>query len=128
MRMNDRAEDEVRRYLRAESPLPTASAEDWERLIRRIVSGAEPVLGLRRPRRSWREDLIALGRVGVPMALAAGMAALFLLNRFETAVSTEAAMPSTAFLSAMAGETSRETVLDLTLGEPSQGLLPSEGR
>ena len=126
MTMNDRRAGQLRRYLRAECPLPEMAPEDWERLTRRIVSAGGPVLRVRIPRRSWREELMLLGKISVPVALAAGAAALVLLSHLESAVSKEAAMPSTAFLSAMAGETTRETVLDMTLGDPGQTWLTSE--
>ena len=127
MTVNDHDAERVRRLLLAERQLPVYSNQDWEQLTRRIVDSAEPVLRTRRIRPSWREELVALGRIGVPVALAAGIIALVLLSRVERAATGEA-VPASAFLSALAGETSEETVLNLTLGETGQGLLLADRR
>lgn len=124
---NEREDAEVQARLREVAPLPDYSAEDWERLAGRVQRAAEPVFEARTRRPTWGDDMVRLSRFVIPMALAAGLAALFLLNRIETSANQDAA-PATAFLSAMAGETTRETVLDLTLGQSSQGLLLADGR
>jgi len=126
MTMSDRADESMRRYLQAESRLPEYTADQWEQLALRIGRAAEPLLKVRR-RPSWREELVAFGRYAVPMALAAGVAALVLINRIETVAEREA-VPATAFLSALAGDTSQETVLDATLGQSSQTMLLADGR
>ncbi len=116
----------VQAHLRKVSPLPAYTPDDWERLSQRILRAAEPAFAAAAwP--SWRDDLMSLSRLAIPMALAAGVGALILLNRVEASANRDAA-PVSAFLSAMAGETSRETVLDLTLGQNSQGLLLADGR
>jgi hypothetical protein len=127
MTTNDHDADMVRRQLQAECQLPTHADEDWERLTRRIVDAAGPVLRSRTTRPSWREELVALGRIGVPLALAAGIVALVLLSRVERTASGEA-VPASAFLSALAGETSQETVLNLTLGEAGQSMILADRR
>lgn len=124
---NEGADDAVRSHLRQVSPLPAYTPTDWDRLSARISRAAEPALAARAPRPTWREDLASLSRVALPLALAAGLAAVILLGRLETSASTETA-PVSAFLSAVAGETSRETVLDLTLGDNSAGQLLAEGK
>lgn len=130
MTANEQSEDEdalVQAHLRQVSPLPAYSIAEWERLSQRVLRAAEPAFMAQRNRPSWREDLMSLSRLVIPMALAAGLAALILLNRVEASATRDAA-PVSAFLSAMAGETTRETVLDLTLGQNSQGLLLADGR
>ena len=130
MTANDRNESEdpmLQAHLRQVAPLPAYSAEDWARLSQRILRAAQPVFAARTPRPMWREDLVSLARIAIPIALAAGVAALVLLDRVE-ASATKEAVPVSAFLSAMVGETSRETVLDLTLGQNSQRLLLADGR
>jgi hypothetical protein len=127
MTVNEHDAEKIRQLLQSEMQLPEYSAKGWERLIRRVVAEAEPVLLTRRARPSWREELVALGRIGVPVALAAGVMALVLLSKVERAATGEA-VPASAFLSALAGETSEETVLNLTLGETGQGLLLADGR
>lgn len=124
---SEREDAEVQANLREAAPLPAYAAEDWERLAGRVLLAAEPVFEARTNRPSWGDDMVRLSRFVIPMALAAGLAALLLLNRIEASASQDAA-PATAFLSAMAGETTRETVLDLTLGQSSQGLLLADGR
>ncbi len=52
---------------------------------------------------------------------------MVLLSQVERAATGEA-VPASAFLSALAGETSEETVLNLTLGESGQGLLLADRR
>jgi hypothetical protein len=130
MTVNEQSENEdalVQAHLRQVAPLPAYSPGEWERLSQRVLRAAEPTFAARDVRPSWRDDLVGLSRTVIPMALAAGVAALILLNRVETSATRDAA-PVSAFLSAMAGETSRETVLDLTLGQNSQGLLLADGR
>lgn len=124
---SEREDAEVRARLSEVSPLPAYSAADWERLGERVRLAAEPVFEARSLRPSWGDDMVRLSRFVIPMALAAGLAALILLDRIEASASQDAA-PASAFLSAMAGETTRETVLDLTLGQNSQGLLLADGR
>jgi len=123
---NGSAEAAVRAHLREVSALPAYTAADWERLATRIVAAAEPDLAGRAPRPAWSEQLGVAARIALPLALAAGLAALVLLNRVEASAASEAA-PMSAFLSAMAGETSRETVVDLTLGSVGPGLLLVDG-
>jgi hypothetical protein len=126
----DRSEAEdalVQAHLREVAPLPAYSTEEWDRLSRRVELAAEAVFTARAARPSWRDDLVSLARIALPVALAAGIAALVLLDRVETRATNEAA-PVSAFLSAMAGETTRETVLDMTLGQTGQGLLLADGR
>jgi hypothetical protein len=120
------ADESVRAHLRQVSPLPAYTAAEWERLGSRIVAAAESALAARVARPSWREELANLSRVALPLALAAGIAAIVLLSRTEASASTDAA-PVSAFLSAMAGETSSETVLEMTLGNSESGLLLAEG-
>ena len=120
---NGSAEAAVRAHLREVSALPAYTAADWERLATRIVAAAEPDLA---GRPAWSEQLGVAARIALPLALAAGLAALVLLNRVEASAASEAA-PMSAFLSAMAGETSRETVVDLTLGSVGPGLLLVDG-
>jgi hypothetical protein len=124
---NEGEDAEVQAHLREVSPLPAYTAEDWDRLGRSVLLAAEPVFEARTLRPSWGDDMVRLSRFVIPMALAAGLAALVILNRIEASASQDAA-PASAFLSAMAGETTRETVLDLTLGQNSQGLLLADGR
>jgi hypothetical protein len=126
MTANERDEELIGRHLQAASQAPALEPEGWERLTRRIVATAEPLLAARRPRPSWQEELLAFARIGIPVALAAGLAALVLLRRVETSASGEA-MPASAFLSALAGETSNDTVLDLTLGQAGTSLSTPEG-
>jgi hypothetical protein len=117
----------VQAHLRQVSPLPAYTIAEWERLSQRVLRAAEPAFLGQVIRPAWRDDLMSLSRLVIPMALAAGLAALILLNRVEARATRDAA-PVSAFLSAMAGETTRETVLDLTLGQTSQGLLLADGR
>jgi hypothetical protein len=126
MTTNDRDDDLVQHHLRAGFQVPPLEPEAWEELTRRIVTAAEPLLLARRPRPAWREELLAFARIGVTVAIAASLAALVLLRRVETSASGEA-VPASAFLSALAGETSNDTVLDLTLGQAGQSLNAAEG-
>lgn len=123
---NEERDEAVRAHLRLVSPLPDYTAAEWERLTARILAAAEPVLSAPVARPSWRDDLGSLSRIVLPLALAAGIGAIVLLSRVEANASRDAA-PVSAFLSAMAGETSRETVLDMTLGNTGPGLLLAEG-
>lgn len=125
--MNDRDDELVLRHLRAEARMPDLEPAQLERLSRRIVAAAEPLLRVRRSGPAWPEELLPIARIGVPMALAAGLAALVLLSRVETTATGEA-VPASAFLSALAGETSDETVLDLTLGQAGQSFTIAEGK
>lgn len=122
---DDLRHDAVRRRLQAERPLPPHAAADWDRLAQRIGAGAEPLLAARRPvpgsgRRSLR-------RIGISLALAAGLAALVFLRQLGSTTSDPTAATA-AFLAALAGETSQETVLDATLGQTSETWLLAEGR
>jgi hypothetical protein len=125
--MSDREDAVAQGYLKQAAALPTYQAADWDRLATRIVERAEPLLAARRPRPTWREEVVRLGRVALPIALAASLAALAVWRQAEVSATRES-LPGAAFLSAMAGETSRETVLDLTLGESEPGLLLADGR
>lgn len=125
MTVDDRLNDAVRTQLQAEQPLPPYTVADWELLARRIGAQAEPLLAARRPvpgsgRRSLR-------RIGISLALAAGLAALVFLRQLGSTTSDPTAATA-AFLAALAGETSQETVLDATLGQTSETWLLAEGR
>jgi hypothetical protein len=124
---NEAGDPLVQAHLREVARLPAYSPGEWERLSQRIQRAARPVFAARTPRPTLRENMVSLARFAVPIALAAGLAALVLLNRVE-AIATSEAVPVSAFLSAMAGETSRETVVDITLGQNSQRLLLADGR
>jgi len=126
MTANERDEELIRRHLRAGFQVPPLELATWEGLTQRIVAAGEPLLAARRPGPSWRDELLAFARIGIPVAIAASLAALVLLRRVETSASGEA-MPASAFLSALAGETSNDTVLDLTLGEAGTSLSTPEG-
>lgn len=105
------------------------SPEDRDRLVQRIVAQGEPVLARYRGGRLWREELVALGRIAGPLALAAGLGALLVSARLETAASTNTVTPASAFFSALTGETTSAGLLDATLGSAdSTWLLAGEAR
>lgn len=125
--LDNQQDDAVRRRLLAERPLPAHSAAEWESLAVRIVAQAEPLLAARSANPATRKRPVDLRRMGFPLALAAGIAALVLLARLSSTTPdpTEA---TSAFLAALAGEVSQETVLDATLGQPGETWLLAEGR
>jgi hypothetical protein len=127
MTRDDRRDDAVRRRLQSERPLPLSAAADWERLAQRITAGAEPLLAARSAVPAPRQRPGGFSRMGLPLALAAGIALLVFLTRLDSTTPDPTAATS-AFLAALAGETSQETVLDATLGQPSETWLLAEGR
>jgi hypothetical protein len=109
----------VRRALRALRPSPVLTPADLDRLTARIgiaASGAPP---------GWRDELVRLGRVIAPLALAAGLAAFVLYRGWGA---EPAAGANDAFLSALTGQETYETVLDATLGERNESWLLAERR
>ena len=99
---------------------PELSATEFERLAAEINLAAAPVLAARR-RQSWLDELVDWSRLVIPLAVAAGVAAVLLLSssRREPAYPTEqvAAVeaPETLFLSAVSGGASGERVIEATL-------------
>lgn len=92
----------------------------FERLTADINLAAAPALAARR-RQLWRDELVEWSRLMIPLAVAAGVAAVLLLSwstqetayPVEQVAATEA--PETIFLSAVAGGASGETVIEATL-------------
>lgn len=99
---------------------PRLSGEEFERLAADISLAAVATLAARR-RQSWRDDLVNWSRLMIPLAVAAGVAAVLLLSSStqETAYPAEQVAttepPETLFLSAVAGAASGETVIEATL-------------
>jgi hypothetical protein len=76
-------------------------------------------------RPTWRDDLLRLGRVLAPVALAAGLGAFLLFRGWGGEPATEA---GDAFLSALTGQATSETVLDAALGQQDGAWLLAERR
>ncbi|MBK6423553.1 MAG: hypothetical protein IPF77_15300 [Gemmatimonadetes bacterium] len=114
----------LRAELLAAAPMPTLGAADQERLARGIAAriAREPAPA---PPRTWRDDLIDLGRVVAPLAIAAGLAAVFLLGsgRLPASTSTSA---ETAFAGVLAGTSGSASLLESAVAE-SAGWLIVEG-
>ncbi len=117
----DESDDDlaVRRALLALRPSPTLTPADLDRLSARIrvAAGAAPP--------GWRDELERLGRMIAPVALAAGLAAFLLFRGWGTEPAVGA---SDAFLSALTGQETYDTVLDATLGERNDTWLLAERR
>ncbi len=109
----------VREALRILRPAPQLTDQDVDRLSARVAAW------LPTPRPSWRDEMVRLGRVLAPIALAAGLFAFLLFRGWGGEPRSEA---NDAFLSALTGQSTSETVLDAALGEQDGAWLLAERR
>ncbi len=120
----DSRDDGLHEYLVAADPTPVLGAADQERLARAIAARIAREPAPARPR-SWPDDVIDLGRVVAPLAIAAGLAAIFLLGsgKLPANPSTTA---ETAFAGVLSGTSGSASLLESTVAE-SAGWLVIEG-
>lgn len=109
----------VRAALGALRPVPRYSAAELDRLALHIMAR------LPESRSTWREEVVRLGRVLAPLALAAGLAAFLLFRGWGGEPTAES---SDAFLSALTGQATSETVLDAALGQQDGAWMLAERR
>ncbi|HMV31397.1 MAG TPA: hypothetical protein PKA50_04690 [Gemmatimonadales bacterium] len=117
----DSRDDGLREHLAATDPTPLLGAADQERLARAIAAriAREPAPA---PPRSWHDDIIDLGRVVAPLAIAAGLAAIFLLGSGRLPAPTSATA-ETAFAGVLAGTSGSASLLESTLAETAGWLI-----
>lgn len=119
MTRSDQDDHTLQARLRALSPSPSLEAHDVDRLARGI--GARIALDRGT---GWRTDIVSLGRVWAPLAVAAGLAALILIGTGLLPAPRQDS-PETALAEALAGG-STGLVLETTFTE-SAGWLSAEG-
>lgn len=120
----DSRDDGLRAQLAAADPTPILGAADEERLARAIAAriAREPAPA---PPPSWPDDVIDLGRVVAPLAIAAGLAAIFLLGSGKLPANS-GTTAETAFAGVLAGTSGSASLLETTVAE-SAGWLIVEG-
>jgi len=111
MTKHDPRNEAVQARLAASSPTPALGADDVDRLARIIAArvAREPVPAPD----SWRDDIVRLGRVAAPLALAAGLAAVFLIGSGRLPVATEN-QAETALADVLAGTTGTSALMQAT--------------
>ncbi len=111
MTTHDSRNEALRARLAASSPTPSLGADDADRLARAIATriALEPVPAAG----GWRDDIVRLGRVAAPLALAAGLAAVFLIGSGQLPVATEN-QAETALAGVLAGTTGTSALMQTT--------------
>ena len=117
-------DDRLRAQLAAVDPTPALGAADQERLARAIAAriAREPAPA---PPRTWQDAIVDIGRVVAPLAIAAGLAAVFLLGSGKLPATTSTAA-ETAFAGVLACTSGSGSLLESTVAE-SAGWLIVEG-
>ena len=122
MTTHDPRNEAVRARLAAASPTPALGADDVDRLARsiaaRVAQEPPPATG------GWRDDIVRLGRVVAPLALAAGLAAVLLIRSGRLQAATET-QTETALAGVLAGTTGTSALMQATA--PSATWLAIEG-
>lgn len=110
-----------------EDPCSRTEAE-WTRLEARISRRARPMLRRLRLGRPWVEETARWARAAIPLAVAAGLAALFAISRFQVGTATTDVPPpdGVSFYGALASADSESELVSETLGTMRPDLVLDE--
>jgi hypothetical protein len=121
---HDELDAEVAAHLARAAGRPPYDEVDWDALARRIRAAA---LGGRvvAARRRWWEHAALWTRAAIPLAVAAGMAAVALIS-LDRSAATESVEPGGTLIEAVTGVASDQDVAVSMVGQPTTASFAAE--